>query len=830
MSDDDLVVDGAGALSLGGRVDVAEAVGGLGSLLGGRSLWDRALSSVQRHLALESADLVGRKPVARARASRVPQTVDPLGIEILDPWSVVRPQPGAGCDFGIIGSIAELREYLRPSFEDRVPFGSDWEATHLNTFLAQPVGLGVSVSAKTARYVPVGHALSPGANLPIKEVVQVLKDLDAVKAHSLWFNVSYDLELMFKALQWEPEYWHDVQVAVFLANSNVIELNLKTTALRLLGRKMQSLEELDEEWITLSKKAKKLRQPKLPHELPVEKVAPYGCDDACCTREIWFHPVVQEAIAQQPLIFWLEEKLMPVMREGVRHGVYLDVEELRKLQIEAKERLSVLTPRIFEAMGCPPFSLSKRAFLGEKLFEIKAIGYIETNPKSPQLGQYTCERTTQGKVATNKKILDRFRHQHPVNPLLIQFNELEAQERNYLKKLVKAAEHFATQPWAEGRSRFAFNSIGVPTGRMKCGGAGKGGEAYYKGVVDVNGQSLPDHEKAPYLPNTRSGIIAPPGYVLLAADYSQIELRIPANCAPEPVWIEAFNTGKDLHTVNAQLITNVREPGVIVQNDDKKRRGAAKSTSFALLYGGDERTIARNAGIPMEEAKQILDAYFNSLPGLRAWINGMHRSARSQKQVRTFMGRIRHLEQYFHPEPSRKDFKLWKAWKKLDQAGCREAINDPIQGGAADIFKLACIRLREYIKGTGWGLDIISPQIYWVHDEVVFYVKKEWVSRVVPVLRAAMEFPVVGWTVPIKAEFEVSSRILYAEGKVAKATKAMAKAERDGKLEELLAARAEVEQWTVVAQGPEHNNYGQLVDLETWQARYDPERPEEAAA
>jgi DNA polymerase I len=798
------------------RLDSGALSGSLGALLGNRRFWARALSAQTRQ-PLAVPPVPAPPAMARSRPARVPALVDPLGIEVVGPAPVIRPQPGAGCDYDTVGSIAELREYLRPALQDRQPFGADWETTHLNPALAHPVGLSVSMTNTSARYVPVAHMLSPGANLPEAEVRQVLKDLDAAKAESLWYNAGYDVEVQYRRWDWEPQHWHDVQIAVFLVNSNVIELNLKTTALRFLGRKMQTLEELDEEWITLSKAARKGRSPKLPHQLPVEKVAPYGCDDACCTRAIWFHKDVQQAITEQAWIFQLEERLVPVMREGNRHGVYLDVAQLERLQAECVAQLDRLRPQLLAQLGGTPFKLSQRAVLGERLLAINAVGYVDQNPKSPSHGKWVVERTSQGHVTTNKKILDKYRRQHAIIPQLIEYNELEAQERNYLRKLIKAAKHFATQSWADGRCRFAFNAIGVPTGRMKCGGAGKGGEAYLKGVVDVNAQSLPDHEKAPYLPNTRSGIVAPPGFVIVAGDYSQIELRIPANLAKEPVWIDAFLTGKDIHVQNAQVIANVREPGIHVTKDDKMRRGKAKTTSFALLYGGDERTVARNAGIPEAEAKQILDAFFSGLPCLASWVRTMHQSARSRKQVATFLGRIRHLEQFFLPEPSRRDFRAWKAWKRLDERGCREAINDPIQGGAADLFKHACWRLQQAITAQGWGPEIISPQVFWVHDEVVFYVKAEWVTTVIPVLRAAMEFPVRDWVVPLKAEFEVSSRVLYAE---AKQTAALQAGDAD-----------KAQHWGDYAQGPEHCNYGELVDLDTWLARYgDTQRAKAVAA
>jgi len=777
------------------------------------------------HLTLGTAELWAQATAAlRAKQAPAPvravaktRVLDPLRIEVLGTGPVIRPTPGQGCDFGIIGSMAELRDWLRPAREDRIPFGSDWETTSLNTFIAQPVGLGVSTGPDNGRYVPVGHMLSPEDNLPVREVLTALQECDAAGADSLWYNAGYDLEVMARSLGWEPQHWHDVQIAVFLINSNVIELNLKSSALRLLGRKMQTLDQLDEEWLLLSKKRQKEQPAKLPHELPVEKVAPYGCDDSCCTRMLWFHPETQKAIREQGAVFQLEEALVPVMREGVGHGVYLDTERLREIQGHALTALAQIQPEIFELFQCEPFKLSRREVLAAHLSRLV-----------PAIGEDKRNLSQKGHILTNKKLLDKYRDHHAVVRKLIQYAELEAQERLFIRKLIKAAEYFKPFPWTKGRVRFAFNSIGVPTGRMKCGGAGKGKEAYLKGMVDVNSQSTPDHEKAPYLPNTRAGFVAPEGYEIVALDFSQVELRIAANQSGEQVWIEAFQRGEDIHTKNAQQIANRREPGIIVTDDDKMRRGKAKTTSFAVLYGGDESTVARNAGVSMEEGREIIEAYFSGLPRLHCWIEETHTLAAQRGQVATFLGRIRHLEQYFRPEPpGRPQFwkgrprlkqadKRWIAWWKLYQRGCREAINDPIQGGAADIFKLACVRLRNTIAARRWGLEIISPQVLWIHDEVVYYVKTDWVTRVVPVLISAMELPIKGWPVPLKVEAEVGSRILYAEAKAAKARKT-------NQLEE--AAK-----WDAIARLPEHKNWGELVPYATWCARYAPSPAEDSAA
>lgn len=734
----------------------------------------------------------------------------PLQIEILGTGPIVRPEPGEGCDYRIPGSIAEIREYLRPALQDRVPFGADWEATSLNTHLAKPVGWGVSIKAGTALYCPVGHLLDPQVNLPVNEILKIQQDCDAAGAPSLWYNVAYDHELSFQNFGWVPKHWHDVMHGVFLVDSNALELGLKVSSMRFLGLKMQELSELDQEWFRLSQKQRKLQMYKLPHQLPAEQVRPYGCADPDHTRQLWFHPKVQAAIREQPLVLRLEEWVSPVLREGNRHGVYLDRDRLVELKAEARAKIEQTKPQIFAHFG-EEFALSRKSYLATKLRAL--VPDIQ-------------ETTAGGDPTAAIKVLEKYKGHHPVVPLLIDYAKLEAQERNYTDKLIKAHDHFASCPWAQGRVRFSFSHIGVPTGRMKCGGGGKGLEAYTKGVADVNSQSIPEAEKAPGLPNLRSAFCAPPGFVVVAIDYSQIELRIPSNLSREPKWIQTFHDPDgDLHLTNAVAIAKVREPGVVVTKDDKTRRSLAKTTSFALLFGGDEHTVARNASIPIEAAKEIVDGFLVGLPYLRAWIEQVKKHAATQGQIATFMGRVRRLQQYFRPEPPRGD-SGWKAWRKLKSRGEREAINHPVQGGAADIFKTACVLTRRAVESHGWDAAILSPQVLWIHDEVVWYVHEDWVTRVVPVLVKAMEFEVRNWPVPLKAEPEVGSRRLYIYSKRAKAQKGRDQALAGQKAAEAEAFEREIAEWdarlaALIGDDTGRNStWGEPVPYEVWVRDY----------
>jgi DNA polymerase-1 len=725
-------------------------------------------------------------------------------LEVLGPAPVVRPQPGEGCDYRLCGSIAELQAYLAPARTDRIAFGADWEASSLNTHLARPAGLSVAISDRTALYVPVGHLVAPVANLPIQEVLHALTEADAAGADSLWYNVAYDVELSWMSLGWEPQRWQEVWAGVFLVDANVLELGLKASALRFLGESMQELSALDTDWVRLSRREQATTSWRLPHLLPPEVVAPYGCDDAAKTRRLWFHPEVQAALQAQGVIYDLERRVSPVLRAGNRHGVYLDARRLRQLRDEVETRRAALQAAIWAQLG-EPVTLSRKAYLGQKLLD---------------LGIPILERTDTGLPTVNVKVLSAYQRAHPVVPLLIQYAQLTAQLENYVVKLLKAHAYFAAQPWAEGRVRFPFKHLGVPTGRMKCGSGDKGLAAYTKGYADVNAQSIPDVEKATtYLPNIRSAFVAPPEFVVVAIDYNQIELRGTANLSGEPLWLRAYQQGADLHVVNAQAIATIQEPGVIVTADDKRRRGGAKATGFALLYGGDAHTIARNAGIPLADAQKLLDAFFQSLPTLKRWIDQTIRHARATKRVQTYFGRVRKLDAFFTPEPPRPPkgtpkttpaSERWRRWFINDLRGQREAINSPVQGVAADLFKHAVTTVAPILSAAGPGLA--SPQVLWLHDEVVFYCHAQHVTRLVPQVVQAMEFAVPGWPVPLKADAEIGSRRLYLE---AQRRKAVTEGNPTDLYDQQLA-----QPFPDTGEG---SSWGELVPYATWVERFAPD-------
>lgn len=631
-------------------------------------------------------------------------------------------------DYRLCESVADLREYLRPAVEAKQPISADWESSSLNFYNGKLFAVGLSVSAKhgTARYVPLLHIVGAEHNLPIDEVLEVLKWAD-VQVPLVFYGYKYDGHLMRYRFDWEPEHWEDAIIAVYLEDSNQKQFGLKFTSQRLLGIKM-----LEYEDVAGAKNFSEVH--------PLEAVN-YACADADMTRRLWLLPKVQAAIKDQNFIYTLEKKLLPVIRDGINAGVYLDKARLQKMRDDIGAEIKVKGKVLKEATG-------EAKKLREKIFELAGGPFELDSPqklgtKLIQLGVPILERTDGDQIATGKEVLEKYAPSHPICEAIVQYRELNTQCRNYLDKLISAYDHFGALV------RFSFNSIGAPTGRMSAGGEGKKGEAYEKGFVDLNVQSIPDHEKKKYLPNIRSAFVAndptipeddprADEWVWVSIDYSQIEMRVAANLSREPAWIKSFAEGADFHETNAKLAYG--DPEIVKKDKNARKKG--KTMGFAVLFQASPDTVAAHGNIAVEVAKKLIDTFYANAPTLCNWIAGVKRSAESNKCVKTYFGRLRRLEEYFTADAPR--------W--LREKGKREAVNSPVQGGAADVFKIACYKTWKLVRER-WPGD--AHQILWIHDELNFRVRRVKVAEVVPQILKTMEFEVKGWPVEIKAEAEV---------------------------------------------------------------------------
>lgn len=623
-------------------------------------------------------------------------------------------------DFKLCRSIQQLREYVFNA--TTVEVSEDWETTSLNPEKARPVGLGVSTDPKHGLYCPVGHFVGSEHNLPLEEVKQVIIDIDA-KYPNWWWYHGYDGECMLNWWKLELSNWNDAMFAVYLENPNVNVYGLKDSSMRLLGIDMITFEEVT--------KGRNFAELDPSDQATID----YGCSDVAIALELKRLPNVTRAISNDPkwgqkFIYDLERKVAPCVREGERNRCWIDKDRLILLQEQTRTKVRNLEHEIHELAG-GEFNIGSAKVLGNKLLEL-GVPIKERTGKS-------------GQVDTQQETIARYSRHHPIIEKLLMWKKLATQCRNYIDKLAQGVDVLG--PFV----KFPFSHIGVPTGRMKAGGEGKGQMAYNKGVIDLNVQSFPDAKKEPYLPNIRAALVANDprqkdrDFLWVSIDYGQLQARIAANIFREPAWIKAFNEGVDLHMMNARL---AYRDNTITKDHPKRDKG--KTLTYAVLFGGSEYTVRDSANIPLEEAKLLVDGFFGGAPKLKEGIDSFIRMAQAQKFVKTPFGRIRPLNEFYPDKPFRS---LSRVERRVWFKGDREAINSPIQGGEADIFKIACVKIRKLINERNWQNDV--KVVLFEHDEIDFRIRRSMLEQIVPELRKAMEFEVKGWPVPLVTEAEV---------------------------------------------------------------------------
>lgn len=717
----------------------------------------------------------------------------------------------ATCDYQRIKSLPELDAWITPNILGKTPIGVDFETNGLNPRASgfRVVGVCLAIAPGVARYVPVGHRVGYEKNLPWCEVLQRLWYLDTHGVATLWYNAKFDHEVLYACARnvvgipdgWFPDaHFEEVLFGVWLADCNQKGFGLKGATERLLKRTLPTY--------------KGVTDGRNFEDVDPDEAVIYGCSDADHTRQLWFHPQVVDAVRRQRNVYDLERALIEPFRTMIRNGQYWDDAHLAmveaKLGAEVKSKKGIVVP----ASG----------IIGQLTAQIQAMpGGATLNFDAPAqvgsfllgLGLALVDKTDSGQVATGEEILAKYKcthaddcaitantsldctcgHQcqrgqrqvprkkgesksatpvfvtgwlcHPAVERIIMRRSLTAYARNYVMKIRAAiAEHGPLL-------HFPFNQLGAPTGRMSAGSDKKAKEA---GLVPVNEQSSPDAKKQVYLPDFRAGLIAndprldiaaddPEGFDILAVDYSQIELRVAANLSKEPAWIDAFLKKVDIHLRNAQIAYKqpdmpryIPDPADPTKTIENPKRGKGKTMGFAVLFGAEDSTVAEHGGITIDEASELLTNFWGGVPRLKAWINSTHSKARCEKVVRTFLGRERPLHGWYTAESLGGNRKM--AW--LASKGDREAVNTQIQGGAADVFKIAMVRVHRLIVARGWTNDchIILP----MHDELVFRVRRRLFDEIAPAIMATMAthgwpaepgvFAIAGWPVPITTDAE----------------------------------------------------------------------------
>jgi DNA polymerase-1 len=359
--------------------------------------------------------------------------------------------------------------------------------------------------------------------------------------------------------------------------------------------------------------------------------------------------------------------LVPILAEMEIAGVLLDRDLLARLSAELLTRLNDLETEIYRVVG-HSFNVNSTQQLSRVLFD-------EMGLRPPDQGR----KTTSGHFSTSADVLEEMRSVHPVVATILDQREISKLKSTYADALPAQIDPYT------GRVHTSYSQTGSVTGRLASS--------------DPNLQNIPIRTELGR--RIRQAFIAAPGQVLLSVDYSQIELRIVAHMAEDKAMIEAFDQDQDIHAATAAAVFGLAPDQV---SPDVRRR--AKAINFGLIYGMSAYGLSRTSDLTLAEAEEFVKTYFQRFPGVRAYLDETRRLAAQQGYVETLLGRRRYFPQLAHPA---------SVPEQVRARARREAINAPIQGTAADILKLAMLRLPSALRAAG----LAGQMLLQVHDELV---------------------------------------------------------------------------------------------------------------
>jgi DNA polymerase-1 len=568
----------------------------------------------------------------------------------------------------------------------------DTETTSINAVAAELVGIAFSFAKGKAYYL----------NLPTvkSEVIEILKHLvpffENENVLKIGQNIKYDVEVLLNYSITVKGELFDTMLAHYLIQPDMRH-NMDVLAETYLSYKPQSIEEL------IGKKGKK--QGSMRDVDPV-KVAEYAGEDADITFQLkeFFAPKLKEDKVWE-LYRNIETPLINVLADMEHKGVKVDEAGLNAYSVELHKDLLELDSSIKELAGVD-FLISSPKQLGEVLFD--KLKLVE-KPKKTKSGQY----------ATGEDILVSLKGKHEIIDKILSFREIGKLKSTYVDALPREINPNT------GRIHTSFNQAVAATGRLSSN--------------NPNLQNIPIRSergkkiRAMFIPSDAD-------HVLLAADYSQIELRIIASISKDKAMIEAFNAGEDIHTATAARVFGIESKDVT-----REQRSHAKTVNFGIIYGVSAFGLSNQTNLSRKESKELIDSYFESYPGIKSYIDSQVIFARENGYVETLMGRKRYL----------KDINSANAVVRGHAE--RNAMNAPIQGSAADIIKLAMINVHAAMAEKGFKSNMILQ----VHDELVFDARLDELDALKELIKDKME-SAIKLDVPLIADLGTGNNWLEA--------------------------------------------------------------------
>lgn len=568
----------------------------------------------------------------------------------------------------------------------------DTETDSLEARNANLVGISFSFKAKEAYYIPFPEDFEEAKAL----LEQFNPYFESETIEKVAHNIKYDEQVVnrYGIKIRGPRF--DTMVAHYLLSPDG-KHNMDFLAEYYLKYQTVPIEEI------IGKKGK---NQKTMREIPQEEIVPYACEDADITWQFkeLFEPEIQQEHLKK-LFYEIEMPLTEVLKAMEQEGIRLDIKGLNDFSKELEIDLTELATKIIDLAGVE-FNLDSPKQLGEVLFENLAIS---KKPKKTKTGQYSTSEDTLMKHVTD----------HEIVPLILDYRSLRKLKSTYVDPLPELVDTI------DGRLHTHYMQTVAATGRLSS--------------TNPNLQNIPIRtEKGRKI--RKSFIAKDDDYLLMAADYSQIELRIMAAFSKDKNMIEAFQNGQDIHATTAAKVYNVPLDEVT-----RDQRSNAKAVNFGIIYGQSAFGLAQNLGIKRGEAKSIIDSYFVQYPTVKQYMSSAKEEAKEKGYVETIMQRRRYL-----PDINSKNA-IVRGFAE------RNAINAPIQGSAADVIKIAMINIYRKMKEG----NLSSRMLLQVHDELVFDVLKSEKETMEKLVKEEMENAVT-LVVPLEVEMDFAQNWLDA--------------------------------------------------------------------
>lgn len=619
-----------------------------------------------------------RGELSEGEISQISATIDPHRDPPVDavqssPKAPMVKSPSAR-HYQTILRANELQDWLRKAWDAEL-IAVDTETTGLDVNVAKLVGVAMAVDVGEAIYIPVNHNyLGAPEQLSIDHVLGELKPLlEDLQVKKVGQNLKYDISILagygidLRGVQ------HDTMLQAYLLDPAAMRHDMDTLAMRYLDLSTTKFEDI----------AGKGKGQLTFNQIPLEKATPYAAEDADITLQL-HRALYPQLEAIQPLVNLfqtVEVPLISVLSRIERQGVLVDGRLLHEHSLELRQRLAELETDAWTLAG-EPFNLASPKQLGAILFD--------------KLGLPALKKTAKGAPSTKEEVLQELAVDYALPRLLLEHRGLSKLKSTYTDKLPTMINS------ETGRVHTSYHQAGTATGRLSS--------------ANPNLQNIPI--KTAEGRRVREAFIAPPQSKIVAADYSQIELRIMAHLSEDATLMTAFAMGQDIHRSTAAEVFDTAPEEVT-----EGQRRSAKAINFGLIYGMSAFGLAKQLNISRSEAQHYIDLYFERYPGVKRYMTTVREHAAAQGFVETVFGRRLYLP----------DINARNAIRR--QAAERTAINAPMQGTAADIIKIAMISVDHWLNDHALKSRVIMQ----VHDELVLEVPESEVDCIAEGLKSRME-------------------------------------------------------------------------------------------